>query len=265
MEKKNEKLRIGVVGCGTVGSAMSYWLHSLPWIETVLSDPDRDLHGDVYGQVLDAVFVCVPVPNGEDGKQDARAVVEIVQNLKLASRIWIRSTVTPSTLRLLQEANPKVEYMPEFLTERTAKADVRHQKLVFTGGLDGIEFLKKIFPGRDFTVATSMEACLAKLAHNVFGALKVAYFNCVHELCRRGVCRENMVKYQNVLDAVLASGYINACHTQVPGPDGKSGYGGKCFPENVQAALAEFSDTPFADLVGNLPAVNKLFRGGQDA
>lgn len=265
MEKENTKLRVGIVGYGTVGNAMRVWLHSLPWVETTVSDPGKDMHGDVYGQPLDAVFVCVPVPNGPDGKQDAQTIVGIVRDLKLASRIWIRSTVTPSTLKLLQEANPKVEYMPEFLTERTARSDARYQKLVFTGGLDGIEFLKKIFPGRDFTVATSMEACLAKLAHNVFGALKVAYFNCVHELCRRGVCRENKVEYSNVRDAVLASGYVNACHTQVPGPDGKSGYGGKCFPENVQAALAEFSDTPFADLVGKLPYVNRLFRGVQGA
>lgn len=101
-----------------------------------------------------------------------------------------------------------------------------------------------------------MEACLAKLAHNVFGALKVTYFNCVSNLCQ-----EAGASYLNMLDAVLASGYISACHTRVPGPDGQPGYGGKCFPENVQAALAEFVGTPFADLVGQLPTVNRKFRG----
>ena len=57
-------------------------------------------------------------------------------------------------------------------------------------------------------MATSMEACLAKLAHNVFGALKVSYFNCVSRLCQ-----EAGADYLNVLGAVLASGYVNACHT----------------------------------------------------
>lgn len=256
MEEENAKLRVGIVGCGTVGSAMLSWLYTVPWVETTVSDPGREMRGDVYGQPLDAVFVCVPVPNGPDGKQDPSVVLGVVAKLKLASRIWIRSTITPSTLELLQKANPKVEFMPEFLTERTATEDARRQKLVFTGGLDGVAFLQKLFPGRDFTAATSMEACLAKLAHNVFGALKVAYFNCVSQLCgtRRAI-------YSNVLDAVLASGYIGSSHTRVPGPDGKPGYGGKCFPENVQAALAEFADTPFADLISSLPAVNQLFRG----
>lgn len=119
------KLRVGIVGCGTVGSAMLSWLRTVPWVETAVSDSGREMLDDVYGRILDAVFVCVPVPNGPDGKQDPSIALSVVSKLTLADRIWIRSTVTPSTLKLLQAANPRVEFMPEFLTERTASADAR--------------------------------------------------------------------------------------------------------------------------------------------
>ena len=101
MEEETKKLRVGIVGCGTVGSATLSWLRALPWVETVVSDPAREMHGDVYGRILDAVFVCVPVPNGPDGKQDPRQLLEIVSKLKLASRVWVRSTITPATLELV--------------------------------------------------------------------------------------------------------------------------------------------------------------------
>lgn len=48
--------------------------------------------------------------------------------------------------------------------------------MIFTGNTD---LLKKIFSGKRFIEMTSEEAILAKYAHNVFGALKVTYFNCV--------------------------------------------------------------------------------------
>lgn len=55
---------------------------------------------------------------------------------------------------------------------------------MFTGSADAVALLEKLFPGRDHVVATSTEAILAKYTHNVFGALKVTYFNCVADLCR---------------------------------------------------------------------------------
>jgi len=102
---------------------------------------------------------------------------------------------------------------------------------------------------------TSEEAELAKYAHNVFGALKVTYFNCLYDLCQ-----QLGFSYQNVLDGVLASEYINETHTAVPGPDGMFGYGGKCFPKDVKAAAAKYKDTPFGRLIAPLEEINSVFR-----
>ena len=69
---------------------------------------------------------------------------------------------------------------------------------------------------------------LAKYAHNCFGALKVTYFNMIYDLCL-----SNELDYEKVLEVVLGSGYINENHTKI-GLDGRRGYGGKCFPNNME-------------------------------
>lgn len=120
---------------------------------------------------------------------------------------------------------------------------------MFTGD---VETLKRIFPGKPYVIMSSEEAELAKYAHNVFGALKVTYFNCVYDICtRRGL------DYSNVLKGVMSSGYINKVHTAVPGPDGMFGYGGKCFPKDVKAAAEKYKDTPYGELVKPLEKINE--------
>ena len=102
--------------------------------------------------------------------------------------------------------------MPEFLTERTAYEDFCSQAMVFTAECD---LLQRIFVGKHFVEMTSFEAEVCKYAHNVFGALKVTYFNGVYDYCQK-----NGADYNRVLGGMLLSGYINDVHTAVPGPDG---------------------------------------------
>lgn len=113
--------------------------------------------------------------------------------------------------------------------------------MVFTGN---IELLKKIFPGKDYIVTSSYEASLAKYAHNTFGALKVTYFNCVKELCDK-----KQLSFEKVRNGILLSENINSEHTCVPGPDGKLGYGGKCFPKDVKAFEKECLKTSLGMLI----------------
>ena len=105
---------------------------------------------------------------------------------------------------------------------------------------------------------SSEEAELAKYAHNVFGAMKVIYFNCVYDICMK-----SGLDYSNVLKGVMASGYVNKPHTMVPGPDGMFGYGGKCFPKDVQAAAEKYKDMPYGELIAPLEKLNGLFRNGK--
>jgi UDPglucose 6-dehydrogenase len=70
--------------------------------------------------------------------------------------------------------------------------------------------------------------------------------------------------YANVHSGCLLSGYINEMHTKVPGPDGKFGYGGKCFPKDVNAFAKLTEDMPLGRLLAPLHELNVAFRGFEE-
>ena len=72
--------------------------------------------------------------------------------------------------------------------------------------------------------------------------------------------RKGLIKYTGV----LLSGYINDTHTYVPGPDGKYGYGGKCFPKDVNAFAEMTKGTPLGILLEHLHELNVHFRGVEE-
>jgi len=154
---------------------------------------------------------------------------------------------------LSKKHNKSVNFMPEFLTERTAVADFYNQPMIFTNNED---LLSKIFIGKEHICMTSLEAEVTKYAHNVFGALKVTYFNGIYEYC------QNLgINYENIHKGVLLSGYINKPHTDVPGPDGKLGYGGKCFPKDVNAFIDCLKGCELQKLLEIVPTINQKYRG----
>ena len=58
--------------------------------------------------------------------------------------------------------------------------------------------------------------------------------------------------------------FINDTHTYVPGPDGKFGYGGKCFPKDVNAFAKMIEGTPLGTLLEHLHELNVHFRGVEE-
>ena len=227
-----------LIGCGVVGNAMKTWLENCNCnVKVLVSDPAKGYCCNLQDPSIDAYFIQIHVPTLQNGKQDISNLIQIVKSLPEGKDIWIRTTILSSTLKQLKEINQKVHFMPEFLTERTAIEDFAKQTLIFTGN---VQLLKKIFIGREFIQMRSEEACLAKYAHNVFGCLKVTYFNCIYRLCAQAG-----FNYSNVLSGVLVSKYINEVYTQVPGPDGKFGYGGKCFPKDIHTMCEESNGSEF--------------------
>ena len=220
-------LRVGLVGYGVIGQALGKWLfENNPAVQILISDPPKGYHDDV--SKADAIFISIHIPTDENGTQNLALLKEIIAALPAQKPIFVRTTILPGTSdSLSKETGKRVYFMPEFLTERTAESDFCEQPMIFTAEP---ELLRQIFVGKKFIEMTSLEAEIAKYAHNVFGALKVTYFNGIYALCER-----LGADYQKTREGVLLSGYINATHTQVPGPDGKFGYGGKCFPKDVNA------------------------------
>lgn len=249
------KLKIGIIGCGFIGTALKVWLEQNNQnVEIKVSDPPKGINDDI--SKCDAYFIQIHLPTEDDGTQDLTILKDIISSLPLERPIWVRTTILPGTsAKLSQETGRTVYHMPEFLTERTYLEDFKRQPMVFTGD---VELLKKVFPGKQHVDMTSEEAEMAKYAHNVFGALKVTYFNCIYDLCQK-----RNLDYSKVREGVLGSTYINAPHTQVPGPDEKLGYGGKCFPKDVDAFEKMFRYTPLGKLLDPLKKLNDEFRNRQ--
>lgn len=249
MEKS---ITIGIVGCGFIGGALKRWVEEHnPVIKVVVSDPPKGFNDSM--DQADVVFVSIHIPTEANGTQDLTLLKQIIKGLP-DKPIFVRTTVLPGTTAALsRKFNKHVYFMPEFLTERTAYENFCHQPMVFTAEF---ELLKRIFKGKKYTAMTSLEAEVTKYAHNVFGAVKVTYFNCVADYCRR-----LRIDYQHVLQGCLLSGYINDVHTAVPGPDGKLGYGGKCFPKDVNSFSMLTKDTPLGTFLAPIHNLNVGFRG----
>ena len=44
-----------------------------------------------------------------------------------------------------------------------------------------------------------------------------------------------------VIEGFVRDGRVGHSHTNVPGPDGKMGFGGSCFPKDVQALIDDLN------------------------
>lgn len=268
-------IKVGIIGCGFVGGALKAWLEENNKEAVVrVSDPPKGYDDDLSD--IDIAFLQIHVPTEDDGTQDLTLMKKLIKKLPQVP-IFVRTTILPGTSAMLsRETGRQVYYMPEFLTERTHIDDFKKQTMVFPVGKgvgrmeDGVgrreevdskalELLLRVFPGKKFTVMSSLEAEITKYAHNVFGAYKVTYFNAVKEYC------EKMgADWAKVHTGCLLSGYINDTHTYVPGPDGKCGYGGKCFPKDVNAFALLTKGTPLGTLLQPLHELNVHFRGFEE-
>jgi UDP-glucose 6-dehydrogenase len=60
-----------------------------------------------------------------------------------------------------------------------------------------------------------------------------------------------------MVDAITVDPRIGRSHTQVPGPDGKFGYGGHCLPKDMAALRFLSKKTPLLDSIVD---INEKFR-----
>ncbi len=246
------KINVGIVGCGVIGGALIKWIeeNNSENCSVLRKDPPKGLNDDL--SKADVVFVSIHIPTEEDGSQNLTTLGEIINDCPNVP-IYVRTTLKPGTCDMLSKKyNKQVNFMPEFLTERTAVEDFNKQPMVFTNNEN---LLKQIFVGKEYVCMSSLEAEVTKSAHNVFGALKVTYFNGIYEYCQK-----LGINYENVQKGVLLSGYINKPHTDVPGPDGKFGYGGKCFPKDVNAFVECVKGTEVQKLLKVVPEINEKYR-----
>jgi UDPglucose 6-dehydrogenase len=236
------KLKLAIIGHGFVGKAVDYgFTHNM--VEKTIIDPKYGTTTKDLPEDIQVAIVCVPTPMGDDGSIDATILNSVMSdllemdNIKL---ILIKSTVTPD---IIKKYSSVVVYNPEFLTERSAKEDFINPPFHIFGGdpqltalaADMYNTFSICNPCTSYFMS-AQEASFAKYAINSFLALKVTFFNQLYD----AVC-DTDANYSSIMKVVGLDSRIGHSHTKVPGPDGKQGYGGACFPKDT-AAFTKFSN-----------------------
>ena len=251
---------IGIAGCGVTGNSLAEYLRVKTRHKLVLNDPPKGLNGDL--KTCDIVFVCVPVPTDADKGQDLQLIYDVLSKCSSETIIAIRSTILPgSTIEISKLSGfKKIVHVPEFLTARRAVQDQFDNQRVVVGAAkiftNMVSIFQEIFPDKYVSWVFSTEAEMIKYSHNCFGAVKVTYWNAVAEACEKLGCDYETVR-RGCLDVTP---FINAEHTKVPGPDGMRGFGGTCFPVNIEgiASMKElFGLRMFAKFTKDL---NRIYR-----
>jgi|TARA_R110000824_G_scaffold50533_7_gene141072 UDPglucose 6-dehydrogenase len=234
---------IGIIGQGFVGTAIREGLKSKFDIETY--DKFKDSSCSTLEELMTKTkmfFVCLPTPMRLDGSCDLSIIEEVIQEADKHSNghiAIIKSTILPTTTERLnaETKNLSVVFSPEFLTEANYIDDFKNQNRIIIGGHQDpstkvADMFKKAFPNVLIVKTEPTVAEMVKYFTNTFLATKVSFAN---EM--RKVCANINIDYDKVLGYSLYDTRIGGTHLSVPGPDGQQGFGGSCFPKDINALI----------------------------
>lgn len=255
----------GIIGVGFVGDAIKHGLESFGF-KPALYDPFKIPSSKLIDIInTDLVFICLPTPMDKNGDIDASIIDSIFHDLSLIQYkgvVVIKSTLRPDKGIELRNKYSSLRIIanPEYLTERTARQDFINSKWVVIGGnpIDLEPLLSlygNIFPTIDQTVTSFEIALLVKYISNVLFATKVSLMNEFYQISMKlGMSWPDVVK-------ALIDPRIGSMHLQVPGPDGKFGFGGNCFIKDINAMikLTEILGTP-NNVMNGAWDTNKIIR-----
>ena len=242
-------MKIGVIGKGFVGSAVQFGFSPNTGCNAEVrvydKDPNKSSHTlDEVVNNSNFIFLSVPTPSNKDGSVNLDIVREALSDInkviKNNSIILLRSTMIPGSTQEFQDSFPelKLVFNPEFLTERSANFDFINQSRFIVGGQP--ENTKKVsemykwrFGQSVPVIETNFETAeLIKYMNNCFFATKVSFMNemkLVSDQCG--------ADWDEAVEGFIRDGRIGHSHLNVPGHDGRFGFGGSCFPKDIQAMI----------------------------
>ncbi|MEH7385234.1 UDP-glucose/GDP-mannose dehydrogenase family protein [Bacillus sp. JJ1521] len=200
-------------------------------------------------QKSDIIFICVGTPEKEDGKADLQFVREVsmmigryINNYKI---IVNKSTVPVGTARMvsniIMENNRDnipfdVVSNPEFLREGNALSDAINPDRIVIGSLnlEAAKMMCELYANvtAPIIVTTPETAELIKYASNSFLALKISFITQLSELCDSMKIDIDEISMGMGLDHRIGPYFLKA----------GIGYGGSCFPKDVNALLSTSKD-----------------------
>ena len=246
-----DNIRIGIIGKGFVGSAVAHgFSHQTSYgasIKIYDVNPERSQNSlEETVNESDFIFLSVPTPSDAKGNMDLSIVENALNEISNVNKnksniVLLRSTVVPGTTKIFQDKFPNIRFVfnPEFLTERSAAFDFINQTRVILGGDSKYTSqVKKLYQDRFGSFLPVIEtnfqtAELIKYMNNLFFATKVSFLNEMKLLADK-----IDVDWDKAVEGFVLDGRIGHSHLSVPGPDGRFGFGGSCFPKDIQALIS---------------------------
>ena len=199
------------------------------------------------------LFLALPTPPGEDGSADLKYVLGVAHELGLILNDYVvvvdKSTVPVGTAEKVKNAianHAKVDFdvvsNPEFLREGVAVDDFMKPDRVVIG--TDSEKAKKLMAelyapfvrsGNPLIYMDVRSAELTKYAANSFLATKISFMNEIAQLCERLGADVDMVRLGVGSDDRIGKRFL------FPG----IGYGGSCFPKDVQALVKSAKEADY--------------------
>ena len=248
-------MNIGVVGKGFVGSAVQNGFSPNTGCDVEMrvydKDPARSLHTlDETVNKSDFIFISVPTPARPEGHIDLTILNDAINDINKISTnretiFLVRSTIIPGTTSDIQYEFPnlRIVFNPEFLTERSANFDFINQtRFILGGDKENTNKVADLFRwrfGKSISILeTNYETAeLIKYMNNTFFATKISFLNDMKLLSDK--CG---AIWEDAVEGFVRDGRIGHSHLNVPGHDGRYGFGGSCFPKDIQAIITYASE-----------------------
>ena len=239
--------KIGIIGhTGMVGSEIyKYFLSKGFYVLGYSTNPRDGFPQSTWEEInksCNIIFICVPTPfNFSTKKSNFNIVEKVLGNISGNKIVVIKSTIWPGMTELFQKKFPglRILFNPEFLSRTSAKKDFEkpdRQLMGYTSTskTTASKILKLLPKGKYAKILKSSEAELIKYAHNVYGSLRIIYANHLYE-----VCKKFNLNYDEVKNGFAASDFIGpgVLRYMTIFHNGKRGYGGPCFPKDVNSYL----------------------------
>ena len=194
----------------------------------------------------DAYFVAVGTPPGPDGAADLSAVMAVADTIarvaKQKALVVVKSTVPVGTCDAVQArignhsaVALEVVSNPEFLKEGDAVSDFFKPDRVVVGARseEARQILRDLYAplqlsGERLVITDTRSSELIKYASNTMLAVRISFMNELSRLCHTTGADIHSVRLGVGTDSRIGKKFLYA------GP----GYGGSCFPKDVQALAA---------------------------
>lgn len=249
-------MNVGIIGYGVVGKAASNTFEKQYSITKYDKFQDLDTF-DKLGK-CDFVFIMVPTPfDCKNILVDLSAVedsLKRLENLNYKGTVLIKSTVPPGSCDLFcKKYDLQIVFNPEFLRESTTpNEDFENQDTIVIGTDSSkiFESVKKMYSkvavsSAKYYHTTCKEAEMIKTAQNTMLASRVALANMIYDACEK-----NKVDYKIVKQIAFDNFEILGPHmSQVPGPDGHRGFGGKCLPKDIRSFSTVFESKLLDEII----------------